>query len=592
MQPISLRFASNSLYIEDRHLENEKIYIELAKIFHYRKIRSMEFKVGVPRKELELFVSRLAISPRNIIASGGPESLFQDKLVFIEIEELDYSELLKGEGDEIKDLWVKILEQALEEDDKEKIKELSKSFSKVIQAFDVMQIISEDKLIDIFSEYFRSLESVDKSKFHDCSKDFLKAFMEKKDELQHANIEKLTKITSYFQEKDFASSFWEEVLVDENFNTLEFNILSRFITKNRQDKVAFSISSLFKKNEALNSNPEVKKKIEELLSTSASPMISEVYRNTLARLLMDIKYQGTMSFDQNQLIKNYTFILLNLVHDEKDRNQIDHLLHTFMKWWEHIREEQDYECMKSLYQILSEKKQEMGLNSDYSDIMLELQSFIEKAVLEGELSLYFEYFINNFEHSVFDVNAYLEGIFQQGCVTPYTLKAFFKFHKEYLFYFNLNLSENVSDNRLMENIINCMEIIEPALQLVLLKSIFENCNKRLRVKIVQAMKTYSLYEESFLIPLTKENDPYLRGEALTLLVQHSDVKKRVLKSFLAFRSPFGLKNRLLMENLIIIAKAELIDALPYVSFLSKKRMFWNRNIRAYARNLLESWNAV
>ena len=81
--------------------------------------------------------------------------------------------------------------------------------------------------------------------------------------------------------------------------------MTKLVQKDKHEKVNFSLSKIFHKNESLHSNPDVKAKIGDLLSESSSPMISELYRNTLHRLLMDITYEGDMSFDHDHLLKNY-----------------------------------------------------------------------------------------------------------------------------------------------------------------------------------------------------------------------------------------------------------------------------------------------
>ena len=107
------------------------------------------------------------------------------------------------------------------------------------------------------------------------------------------------------------------------------------------------------------------------------------------------------------------------------------LLQKFLGEWEKIIEKKDYECLKAIYDTIKEKEEVLSSESVYKELDDQIIGFIEKEMLQGELSPYFDYFINTFQRSTLDVNVYLEKIFTDGNITPYTLGAFFKFFKEY-----------------------------------------------------------------------------------------------------------------------------------------------------------------
>ena len=56
--PISLGFTSNSLYIDDRHWEKSQLFVEVARTFHFRKLKKIELIEDVSlfaRKKLMAF---------------------------------------------------------------------------------------------------------------------------------------------------------------------------------------------------------------------------------------------------------------------------------------------------------------------------------------------------------------------------------------------------------------------------------------------------------------------------------------------------------------------------------------------------------
>ena len=56
------------------------------------------------------FISKISTSPKDVIKNGGPNKLLdKEELPHISFEELDYSELLKGTGEEIKDICCQLI---------------------------------------------------------------------------------------------------------------------------------------------------------------------------------------------------------------------------------------------------------------------------------------------------------------------------------------------------------------------------------------------------------------------------------------------------------------------------------------------------
>ena len=197
--PISLGFTSRSVYMDGRLWEKGQLFLELAKIFHFRKLKSIEIQEGITADELIYFITTLSISPKDVIKRGGPNKILEEEeLQHLTFEELDYSELLKGEGAEIKEIWLVILQEALETKDDKKILELADTFEKVIKAYEWEEILESDDVINDMSEFFLYLEKLDPDKFQDCAKEFVRTIMKHKKILSDPEKEKLRKIAQNF----------------------------------------------------------------------------------------------------------------------------------------------------------------------------------------------------------------------------------------------------------------------------------------------------------------------------------------------------------------------------------------------------------
>ena len=357
IDPLTIGFTPNSLYIEGDFLEKEKIHREVARLFHYRKIKVLEVQHGISLEELIKLISKISLSHKDYIRAGGIESLLnQDNISHISIEELDYSELLKGEGEEVKEIWTALLQEALQQKSKEKIFELSDSFEKNIKRFEPEEIIENPELREAISGFFKYLEENDEEKFSQCARDLTKAIIGKKDLSPDLKLEKIRSFIKGMKAEDYAATLWEEILTNDDFDPLNFNIFSQLIEKDAEKKVTSSISLLFKENKSINSHPQVKNKIEELLSSPTSNMISPVYRNTLNLLLKDMTFTEKVTFDQNQLAKNYHFILLHLLDIATNRDQAVHILKKILDKGDELSQQRDLEYLRILFEILNRKK--------------------------------------------------------------------------------------------------------------------------------------------------------------------------------------------------------------------------------------------
>jgi len=247
--PIYLGFTSRSLFIDGRYWEKGQVFEELAKIFHFRKLKSLEISEGITSEELVYFISKLSASPKDVIKKGGPSKIMnEEEMPHITFEELDYYELLKGTGEEIKDIWVILLQEALETKNDQKILNLTESFEKVIKSFELEEIAESDELIETLSGFFSHLEKIEVEKLRACGKEFVQTIMRKKQSLTDTDGEKLRKITLKFKEKDLAATLWEEILTDDKFDALNFKIFSTLTGEEKRDGTAHFIANIFRKS--------------------------------------------------------------------------------------------------------------------------------------------------------------------------------------------------------------------------------------------------------------------------------------------------------------------------------------------------------
>ncbi|MCK4932400.1 MAG: hypothetical protein KAT01_09545, partial [Candidatus Aminicenantes bacterium] len=510
----------------------------------------------------------------------------------ITVEELDYSQLLKGEGEEVKDVWSYLLQEAVEQEDKEKLMEVADSFEKVIKDFEAGEFFEDKEFSENFIRFFDYLKINEEKSYRKCAKNLVKTVVKKKEDIKdEEKLKNIKAIITDLKEEDLATSLWDELIYDDNFDSLSFSIFSKLIERDKHEKVAASLSDIFKEDDALREDPRAEEKIKELLSGTSSTMMSEIYRQTLTSFLKDISYETKLTFDHTLLQKNYRYILLNLLKKDTSLEYITETMGKIFGEWESVKEKKDLEYIQYVFEVLDEKDEEILSDPKIKLYISKMVGYVEHSILEGELLLEFDYFIDKLKESTLDVNTYLERIFTDGRISPYILKAFFKFFKEYLFYFNLNLDQNSSNSKFLEKMIKNLQEIDTPISLITLKNIYHAASATTKYRVLRAMYKLTESDEKFLFPILKSKEPALKAEALILLMRDQRMKRLAFESLFRIPSPYGIRNKRLLKHIKIIEDKDLREAKLYLEEFSKRRGFWNSKLKKESQRVLEKWNA-
>jgi hypothetical protein len=593
MSPIEISFSPHALLVENKFWDEEKMYQELGRIFHFRKVKKFKVSRGVTLSELMVFMSHISLTPRDIFKKGGIEVILKDENIsHITVEELDYSQLLKGEGEEVKDVWSYLLQEAVEQEDKEKLMEVAESFEKVIKDFEPGEFLEDKEFSENFIRFFDYLKVNEEKNYRKCAKNLVKTIVKKKEDIKdEERLKNIKAIITGLKEEDLATSLWDELIYDDSFDSLSFSIFSKLIERDKHEKVASSLTEIFKRDDTLRDDPLAEEKIKELLSGTSSTMMSEIYRQTLTAFLKDISYETKLAFDHTLLQKNYRYILLDLLKKDKSLEQVKETMARIFGEWDTIKEQKDLQFIQYSLDVLNEKDDTILADTKIKLYISKMVGFVEHSILEGDLLLEFDYFIENLKESTLDVNTYLERIFTDGKISPYILKAFFKFFKEYLFYFNLNLDQNSKDTKFLEMMIKNLQEIDTPLSLITLKTIYPTASAATKFRVLRAMHKLTEIDEKFLFPIIKSEEPALKAEALILLMRGQRTRRIAFETLFQIPSPYGIKNKRLIEHIKIIEDKELKEAKVYLKEFSQRRGFWNRNLRKESSRILEKWDA-
>ncbi len=590
--PLKVGFTPNAVYFDSKYWEEDKTFRELARIFHFRKVKSLEIRQGLDIQELTTFIANFHLPPKEIYKEGGLQKILQQEKIFhLSVEELDYSQLLKGEGEEVKDVWTYLLGEAIVKQDTQQMDQVAESFEKIAGQLAPEDFAENEELNMNVNKLMRYMKKAQEDQFHSCAKVLVKGFVKNKKLAHESKVDKLRVIFADIGEEDFASALWEEIATDTSFDALSFSVFSKLVEKDKQDRIASKLKEEAQKDDSLSASKELRNKIKELLSGTSSPYVSEIYRETLTSLLQDIDIRKELQLDRSQLTKNYRYTLLNLFVAEADVDMKKSLLTHILEEWEEIRESEDFEFLKNLATTL--KQENGGFSSETIAIKTNklISDHVEKAVLRGQSSPYLGFFMESMEQSGLGVNDYLQKVFSENKITPFILQFFFKFFSDSMLYFLINLEEKSSDNRFLDRMTESVKLIDSPLSLEILKTIYPLGNNTIKSKVLRAMQLLSIQDGDFLMQIMQKGSLAHKKEALTSLVKYEETRKKALDALFAIPSPFGLKNKIIKRHIQLVGDSSIQEAWDHLFDLSQKKDIWHRAVRKEARRALEKLDA-
>jgi len=592
LNPIKVDITPNSLFLDDRYWDKAAPYVELASLLHFRKIKSFEFREGVTVEELISFLSSISLPTKEILRQAGVQNILNRKNIsHIYTEELDYSELLRGEGEELKDIWVYLFKKVLEEKDQLKINEFADNFEKIVGKLKTKDLLLDEQLRQNIYNFFNCLKEKQKDRFYNCSKGLLRLILKDKSILQE---DKLQNLKAFFNDLDkdaLSEILGDEILTDDTFNYLSFIVFSKLIEEDKHKAVASSLKERFKKEELLKTNPKIRKKIRELFSISDSSSVLEPYRHLLYPLLDESPLEGTFPFEHSVLHINYRFALLNLLAKEQDSEKLSLISEYLLKECANLTEE-DLDYLKFLWETLDKRiKEDISWGSIFEGLENFISNFIEDKAFKEIPPLDLEYFIDKLKKSVLGYGFYINKIFNEGKVNTYILKLFLNFFPQYLPLFYKNLKRKHTDIDFLGRVLESLEGIDSLSGIEILKNIYSFSNNIIKIEVLKSMQKLPRYDNEFLFTILKEGDFFLRRQALAILAKDEPIRKTALQRLLAIPSLFGRKNKLIIENMKVVEDIGLKEAESYLVSLSRRHFFWNKKVRDRAKELLENWHA-
>lgn len=594
VNPLKIAFSPKSLFVESKTLDKAKLYEELAGFFHLRKIESLEMRAGLKNEELVSFLSKVSLPAKEILRCGGLGGILaQEKVSAISVKTLDYSGLLSAQGEELKgrDIWMYLFQADLSKQPGINLDKFTDNFGSVIENIRGDDLLGNEKLRGNIHNFLGYLKEKNPDKFVKCSKELVKLVVRDKKISPEAASSGLRGFFSDLGAIELSRVLWEEIVSDDNFDHLSFNLFSSLIDKKQNEEVAASFAQRISAEASLKLKPKLTRKIKELFVSSDKSPQQDAYRGRISGLLQAVVLeQGPSSMGEaGQVRESYRYLILNLLAEEKNKSRLALILERAAEEWEGVLEENDWDFVARLLEICRLRKEDITFKVSFEPVKIKMASSLEKACLERELAPELKSFLDGLEKSSLDKDYYLGRMFGAGSVHPQALSCFFRFFPQDSAVFIENLKKKSGDLEFLKVMIDGLSGVPGKASLEIFKAVFPFSHLLVKLEILKAMRKIPFKDDKFLLERLQDKDLAVRREAFLGLADLPQAYQEGFKILLGIKSG---KDEVL-KNINFIKEAGLLkEARPYLEELARIRFFWNNELKQTARKSLEELNAA
>jgi len=588
LDPIKIGVALDFLLIEDIRFEEKKLYKDIASFFHQRKIKSIEIQAGVSSQELVDFLSKVNVPIKDIADQGGINSIFAKKnITKIKIEELDYSKFLEKDSKSDKDIWLKLLKENVNARSKDGLNRLEDKFGDMLKNFNLKDFLSVKGSESLINKILTNLKMKNYSKFLEQVTDLTDLASKNPDEFTDDDIRRIKSIFSILNGDDLSKILIEKLKHDDKIPLTHLKLFAKLFDTNQNQNIADSLSHNFKQDDKLLRNPRVVEKIKSLFSLSDDFYLPEIYKKNLSSVLENLSFSGAISFDQKHARANYHTILLNLFLWESDRARLLLILNSILP----LLKETNDDYIKRFAKLYKQKSKDISILAELlTKANMQNKGIIEDIFLDRrESTLVFSSLGKDLQEVFFDSSRYMKAIFSKKTPEFVILKLFLNFFPNQINDFIEELEERVKNKKNIRDFVESLIKIDHPLSLEVLKQIFYILDGIMQKDILEGIQNMSVWDEEFLFSILNKASLFHKKYAYLVLVKNSKEKDRLANSLFSISNPFGIRTKVIEDNLRIFIEHPFIEARECLEKLTKYKYFWNRNIRIKARKILSEY---
>ncbi|MDD5069792.1 MAG: hypothetical protein PHV17_03600 [Candidatus Omnitrophica bacterium] len=594
-QTIKLSFSKDYLVLNGEKLEIIQLYVDLADFFHRRYVKTLFIEKDVSKSELVNFLGQSTLSVSDIVKRGGLTLLLkQSGVLNISTQSLDYTSLIYGQGQVIKDVWSYLLAEAVDSGDSEKASIIVDNFSKMCKTVASGDLVKDDSVRNNVVRFLGYLKKNNNQGYKNCSKVLTSNILNAEGSINPDDNAKLRVFFEDLDSSEAADLLWEKISKSKNFNAERFKTFTQLVPENKHKEIALNLAAVLKgKND-----DGLREKLRDIFSSSIGSGVSDIYSGILLSSFEQISPKGILKFDRVSLAKNYRYIIINLLIAKTDLVTAKLALQKLNDQWPSIIRDLDIEFINSFLEVLAEELINYpSLETDYLKILNNITSFVEDKVFSDSVDFDFWAIYDNLHLTTKNLNQYLVEIFEKANITPFILTLYFKFFPENFSDFckmltkRLILTKKHSDSggRFLSAMIEAIVLTRCEIKFELLKVLYALSDDEFKLKIIKIMRDIPLDDKSFILSLLKSPNSLIRKEALKVLLKYQSMLSQAGCVLFSGFNFLGFNNTFLINNITIAEELDFKGSLNYLKILADKDWLWNKPVAAKASITLKRW---
>ncbi len=592
---VEIMVAPHYLVIDDMKFENDSSYEQLAHFLHIRSIKSIKFERGVEMEELKYFLSKMSLRSRNILEEGGMAHLLQDKhIVHISAGMLDYSDILKSTKED-KDVWAYLLRKAVDAGSQEEMEAIANNFEHMLRSVDTKNLFEAGEFQQAVEDLLDKLQQTNEAAFIECTRALCEALARYLETAGDMVLpERLAGFLRSLNAEDFAGVLLKQLLAADTAQITVFKLYEQLLTPEHHEAIALFLGKKIEARVLPQINLAWLEKISGLLEQSPEKVILTYYAPVILRYRKIFAEEDCFRFDQDKILSHYRAALIGLLAQEDEAEWFDLIIDHILLEWEAVPEEEKKNFYQKLFEIRSFKKKG---GSPLEPALQKLDKFvihyIEGRMLAGQENVELEEFLKLFSEGTMLADAYLSKIFQEEDLRPSILNFFFTFYSSDSAFFYERLNDKLSDTPFLLRLIENLKDSPESSVLGVLKNLFSCPNPYIKTEVFKRMEKLKVYDQDFLMSVLgdKGSGSAIREQALAVLMKDPLAKTAAAEVLLSQAGPFGKNKDLLTENIRMVGRVGLKEAVPFLAGLKKEGfLWWNSKVSTEALRVLEKWN--
>ncbi len=587
-EALSIRIRQDALIIDEKEFNDDAFCQDLAGSLHLKKIKTISLAKDVPVNELAVFLLKVAANREEVMAAGGMRKILEEAGVRkVSIELLDYSQLMKGAGEEVKNAWDYLweLDRAEAEPDGDALKRFSVKFKQAVDQFGVKELLGDPASSRQLLATLSLLKEKDQDLLVKALGDLGRGILQGTQLTFSGDREKIAELFRALPPEDIRDLLLEVFVSEQNAEPASFQLFSSLISSQaRKESAALVGASGQDSKVSLNAG-----KVKDLLDSLKSDTVTADYLKDLMRHMPASRPTPEVFFDYDHLYDNYRLILLDLLARETKPQKLELILARIAA---QLKEPslKNLEYFLQFKTIYDERIQDNTLADVLTVKSHEIWAFAEKEHFHYKDASRFCFLTEVLNTSCLDEVYYLDKIFDEKQYNELSLRLFFQFFPNEILEFCARLDLKQNEEGFVDSLVDMLAGINDSLSLEVLTHIFQKASLVRKMALLDKLKSFSTFDREFLLRVIRTDNFALRRKAVAVAAEFPELRAEIARTLFSAHYYFSFSNRTLLDDLEILSEVYIPEVRPYLIKLSKDILFWNRKLKAKAKQILESYH--